>query len=152
MGLDIIIQRDKNDEDSTEGLFRIGYGSYHRLMEEIAKFFQLDIADKFYSSDNNYCPEIDLDKLIEFKDQKDFQFYENIVQNAGDKKVLIPLLMHSDCDGSIPVKLLKDMIPLLDTDEIKLWFRLSSEWDYQFFNLVDAIKTAVDAGCDFIYA
>jgi hypothetical protein len=152
MGLDIIIQRDKNDENSVEWLFRTGYGSYNKLMDEIARFFQIQIINTYYCLKHDDCPEIDLTKLTEFENERDFQFYKKVVQNAGDKKVLIPLLMHSDCDGSIPVRLLKDMIPLLETDEIKLWFRLNSEWEEEFSDLVDAIKIAVDASCDLIYS
>jgi hypothetical protein len=152
MGLDIIIQRDKNDENSVEWLFRTGYGSYNKLMNEIARFFQIQLSDTYYCLNHDDYPEINLDELVEFEKERDFQKYKKIIQNAGDKKVLIPLLMHSDCNGSIPVRLLKDMIPLLETDEIKLWFKLNSEWEEEFFDLVNAIKTAIDADCDLIYS
>jgi len=152
MGLDIIIQKDKNDENTIEWLFRIGYGSYHELMNEIARFFQLETINNYYFVEDDGCPEINLEKLVEFEGQKDFERYKKVVQDAGEKKVLIPLLMHSDCEGSIPVKLLKNMLPLLDSDEIKLWFKLNSDWDEQFFSLVKSIKKAVSKGCDFIYS
>jgi hypothetical protein len=152
MGLDIMIQTVKGDDGSWAQVYRIGYGSYGRLMDEIARFFQIQLSDTYYCLKDDDWPETDLTKLTEFENEYQFKLYKLIVQNAEDKKVLLPLLMHSDCDGSIPVELLRDMLPLLKTDEITLFFKLNSEWEEEFFSLVRAIETAVSLGCDFIYS
>lgn len=152
MGLDICIKTRDGDEETCESIFHIGYSSYHILMGEIARLFELRLGSTYYSTDNEHnYPEIDLSKLEQFKSELDYRYYENLLLEAGDKVELIPLLMHSDCDGYIPVSMVQRMIPLLDTDEVKIWFKLNSEWEERFAELVDAMKQAVSVGSDLIY-
>lgn len=148
MGLDIIVQYGDKEEDYSYG-FRLSYSGYHAFMEEILRYFGFKgkRASLFYSLEGApNCPEPDLSKLKMYEHETDFIEYRNSVLEMERTGILdlVPLVLHSDCDGVIPWEYSEKILKLLDTDEARLWFQLESEWDEEYTELINTLKDAVE--------
>jgi hypothetical protein len=156
MGLDILVQYSDKKDDYSYG-FRLSYSGYHAFMDEILRYFGFKgkRAELFYSLKGApNCPEPDLNKLEMYKHEDDFKEYMDSVLEfeAAGILDLVPLALHSDCDGVIPWEYSEKILNLLDNDKAKLWFQLESEWDEEYTELIKTLKDAVDNKALIVYA
>jgi len=158
MGLDILIKySSEDDKDDYSYAFHVGYGDYHSFMEEILRFFSFKsgIIPFYYSrADLPGCPETDLSKLKIYENDPNFTIYKNSILEFEKEGLLdlVPLVLHSDCDGFISWENAKNILELLDKDEIKLWFKLESEWDEKYEILIDTLRRTVENKALIVYS
>jgi hypothetical protein len=156
MGLDVLIQYSDNEDDYSYG-FRLSYSGYNAFMNEILRYFGFKgyRADLFYSLKGApNCPEPDLSKLKMYENELDFMKYRDSVQQFERAGLLdlVPLVLHSDCDGVIPWEYSEKILKLLDNDKTRLWFELESEWDEAYKGLIETLKEAVEHKALIVYA
>jgi len=156
MGLDIIIKVNEDDEDYSYA-FHLSYGGFHSFINEILRSFSFkgERSPFYYSAEGAPdCPETDLSKLDVDEDEPDFIMYKDSILEFEKEGLLdlVPLVLHSDCDGVIPWEKAKNILKLLDKDEIKLWFKLESEFDEEYSLLIEALKNAVENKAFIVFA
>jgi len=154
MGLDVYVRYSDKEDDYSYG-FHTSYSRYHKFTDEILRYFGINEKINFYLSlPGTDYPATDLTEISAYEDEEGFKIYSEYIKKFEDAGIidLIPLVLHSDCDGSIPWEKAEKLLELLDTNEIKLWFKLESDWEDTFNDLLETLGNAVKYKAVIIYA